>query len=500
MAGIGVKLNRIFNKQTVFTNLVGFGYSAAMTIAPMCVVMGAIMIMEYLLDFSRLGYAVRELFACTVLYIFIFALLTIAPFNAVISRYLSDVIYNETYEDILPCFYAGLLVNVLFSCLVGIPFCVHEYLTGKVDIFYVFAGYCGYSALVLIFYAMQYLSICKDYGKISLYFVTGMVVSVVSSLLLVHLLHMEVSFAILLSLDIGFLLTACLEMALIKSYFRTNSRKYRPLFRYFWRYWQLVVTNFLYTLGLFIHNFVFWTTDMRMVVVDSFVCVQPYDMATCLAMFTNLSASVIFISRVEMHFHDRYKRYSEAVIGGRWHDIENAKKRMFGQLSEELQNLVRLQFIVSVMLYFVCILLLPQLGYGGMVMRIYPCLAAGYFILFIMYAEIIFLYYYSDLAGSVFTALSFCLTTLAVSILATRLSPVWYGLGVVAGSAVGWTVAYYRIRAMEKNLDVHVFCSGSIVKRGHGRRPSNRVYYKPLTPPGRGKRRKRRGSPLHKSV
>lgn len=38
---------------------------------------------------------------------------------------------------------------------------------------------------------------------------------------------------------------------------------------------------------------------MAMHLVKTFVCNQPYDMATCLAMFTNLSASVIFISRVE---------------------------------------------------------------------------------------------------------------------------------------------------------------------------------------------------------
>lgn len=493
MAGIGIRLNKIFSKNTVMTSLVGFGYSSAMTIAPMCVVMGAIIVMQVLLGFTKLAYSTRELFACTVLYIFIFGLLSTSPFNAVLSRYLSDVIYNETYEDILPCYYVGLLLNMIFSSLAGIPFCVHEYLTGEVPLLYVFAGYCGYSALVLTFYSMLYLSICKDYGKISLYYSFGMVLSVALSLILVFLLHMEVSFAMLLSLDAGFLLIAFLELALVKSYFRTNSGKYREVLRYFGRYWQLVVTNFLYTLGLFIHNFVFWTTKMRMVVANSFVCATPYDMATCLAMFTNLSASVIFISRVEMHFHDRYKRYSEAVIGGRGSDIENAKRRMFYQLSDELANLVRIQFIVSVVLFFACIIVLPQLGFGGMVMRIYPCLAGGYFILFMMYAEIIFQYYYNDLAGAVITSLSFCGTTLAVSILATRLTPMWYGIGLVAGAAVGWSVAYYRMRLMEKNLDIHIFCTGNIVEKGFGKRPSNKVYDHPaFSAAGRGRKKGRR--------
>ena len=107
MAGIGVRLNRIFNKNTITTNLVGFGYSAVITVAPMFLVILAVVIMNLLLGVNKLGYAQRELYSCTVLYIFIFALLTASPFNAVLSKYMSDVIYEETYADILPCYYVG---------------------------------------------------------------------------------------------------------------------------------------------------------------------------------------------------------------------------------------------------------------------------------------------------------------------------------------------------------------------------------------------------------
>ena len=131
------------------------------------------------------------------------------------------------------------------------------------------------------------------------------------------------------------------------------------MLRYFGKYWQLVLGNFLYILGLYIHNFAFWTADMRMVLVKTFVCNQPYDMATCLAMFTNISATVIFITRVEMYFHDRYKNYSEAVIGGRGADIDNAKKEMFRQLSAELMNLARIQFIITVVVYLIAIVFFP---------------------------------------------------------------------------------------------------------------------------------------------
>lgn len=478
MAGIGIKLNRIYSKNTISSNLYGFGYSSVITIAPMVLVIGAVLLMQYLLGVSRLGYAERELYSCTVLYIFIFGLLTASPFNAVLSKYMSDVIYEETYEDILPCYYVGLFLNILFSCLLGIPFCVREYLVGQVDLLFVFAGYCGYMALVLVFYSMLYLSICKDYKKISAFFFIGMSITVLLSLVLVYLFGCPVTISMLTGLDVGFLIIAALEHALVKSYFRENSGRYREVFRYFKKSWQLVFTNLLYTLGLFIHNFVFWTTDMHMVIARSFVCMTSYDMATCLAMFTNISATVIFISRVEMHFHEKYKAYSEAVIGGRGRDIENTKRRMFIQLGDELMSLVRLQFIVSVVIYLLFIVFLPQFGFGGMILQIYPCLAAGYFILFIMYAAIIFLYYFNDMRGALITAAVFCLTTLSGSILSSTLTPIWYGLGLVAGAFVGWVMAYDRLRVIEKTLDVHIFCQGSIMKRGQGKKPSNKVYEK----------------------
>ena len=305
MAGIGIKLNRIYSKNTIATNLMGFGYSTVITIAPMFLVIAAVIIMQILLGFSSIGYAQRELYSCTVLYIFVFALLTASPFNAVLSKYMSDVIYEEKYENILPCYYVGLLLNTLLSAALGIPFCIHEYVVGKVDIFFVFLGYCGYMALMFVFYSMLYLSICKVYKKISAFFLMGMGTTVLLSLLLTKVFHVSVIYSMLISLDVGFMLIASLEYALVRSYFRNSSDRYADVLRYFKKYWPLVVTNFLYTLGLYMHNFVFWGTEEHLVVADSFVCMPTYDMATCLAMFTNISASVIFISRVEMYFHDQ---------------------------------------------------------------------------------------------------------------------------------------------------------------------------------------------------
>ena len=151
---------------------------------------------------------------------------------------------------------------------------------------------------------------------------------------------------------------------------------------------------------------------------------------------------------------------------------------MFRHIAGELMSLVRVQFIISAVIYLLCVVFLPQFGFAGTVMRIYPCLAAGYFILFIMYAVILFLYYFDDLTGAVLASLSFCLVTLIASIFATHLEEIWYGLGALLGSLAGWTVAYLRLRWVERNMDTHIFCRGLLLKREYGPKPTSLVYEK----------------------
>ncbi len=72
MAGIGVKLQKIYDRRTILANLAGFGYSTMVTIAPMFVVIGNVMLMSHFLGYETVGYARRGLFSGTILYIFIY--------------------------------------------------------------------------------------------------------------------------------------------------------------------------------------------------------------------------------------------------------------------------------------------------------------------------------------------------------------------------------------------------------------------------------------------
>lgn len=479
MAGVGIKLKRIYEKKSITADIFGIGYSVIITIAPMLFIVASVLVMENMLGFGNEDYLIRDLFSCTILYIFVFSLLAVhLLFSPVLSRYVQDAIFEERYDDVMPCYQTGLLLTLLLGCIPGIIFCFWEYFIGGVGAGYVFLGYCGYTAMIFVLYSMSYLSVCKDFERISLFFFVGMAVSLLLALFLRLGLHWDIAHSMLFSLVIGFLLIGALEYAALKNYFPKSSGQYRPVFTYCRKWWKLMVANFFYVLGLYIHNFVFWTHESREIIARSFICNQNYDVAAYIAIFTNISTLIIFISRVEMNFNKKYKTYSEAVIGGKRGDIDTASSRMFRQLSEELTNLVRLQFIITVVAYLLFTVLLPQFGFAGSIMRIYPCLAAGFFILFIMYAAMHFLYYFNDFMGAVLTSAGFCVMTFLGSLFAMRLSETWYGVGVVLGAFTGWTIAYIRLRWIERNLNTHIFCQGVLMRQEKQEKPDSKVYDK----------------------
>ena len=487
MASLGKSLRKSFEKGTISSSLIGILISTLTTVAPMLLIMGGIILLYVLLDYNSIVYSERVLFTCSVLYIFIFSLLCTAPYNTVISRYITDKIFEEKYDTILPCYYGGLFLNLLTCSVVGIPFYLYSHFVGGIAPIYTLTCYITFIALSITFYSMLYLSITKDYAKISLFFCLGVVVIILTALATTKLLHFSVSYSMLFSIACGFIVIAISEYAYVRGYFHESDESYFGFLAYFKEHWQLSLTNLLYYLGLYVHNFIFWTMPDRIVVKDTYVCYPPYDMATCIAMFTNISASVILITQIELHFHERYKAYSEAVIGGRLSDIDKAKNRMFSLLSYQLMDVVRNQFTISVLLYLLCVVFLPQFGFAGQVMEMYPCLAAGYFVIFLLYSCIIFLFYFNDKTGALLTTFTFVTVTALVSFFARDFSTIWYGIGTFLGAFSGWVIAYFRLRWVEKNLDEHIFCKGSLIPSKSETMPTSIVFPLDMTESKEGK-------------
>ena len=465
MAGIGFELKKIFRKNSVIEKLRGSVYAATITVGPMILIIVTLFLMYYFLGYSDILFSSKDLLASTILYVFIFSLCTTAPANAVISRYVADKIYENKEDDILPCYYATLAWNVVASSIIGVVFCVREWWVGGVDALYVFSSFSAYMGLVLVFASMLYITAIKEYKKIAGAFAAGLFIALIIGVVLVKVFGVNTEYSIITAFAIGFIIIAFALFGIVKMYFKENSRNYKGVLSYFKLHWKLFFTNTFYTYGLYVHNFVFWTTKHKIIVSDSFLSAPVYDMATCIAMFINISTMVIFIVEVETDFHDQYQIYCQSLMGGIGEEIQYAKSEMFRSIRNELIFIVEIQIIFTISIFFITILVLPMISVGGLITAILPTLTVGYFALFIMYGMIIFIYYFNVYDMALKTAAIFFFITLIGSILCRALPPSLYGLGFLLGAFSGLTYAYYAIQKIEKNLDYYIFCKGTITPK-----------------------------------
>lgn len=462
MAGIGFELKRIFKKEGLGSMLAGAVYSTIVVIGPTLMVMVTLLILYGTMGYLNVPYSGRELLSSTILYIFVFALIITAPINAVMSRYIADKFYEDKYEDILPSYFMGLCICIVIGAITGGIFSYRLVTVGDLNIIFVTVGYLMFMALITVFFSLTYLSATKDYKIIAADFLIGMVITFLSAQLFRIGLGFPVPFSILLGMLIGLGVIGTLQMAYIRHYFVISNKNYTECLSYFKKFKRLFFGTLLYTLGIYVHNFVFWTIAEHLVIAKSFVTYQAYDMAACLGMFTNISVMVIFTVMAETNFHDVYQKYIEAVIGDTLENIEINKKKMFRLLVQQIGYVVRIQAVISIVIFMLAIVFLPDYGFTGLEMTIYPSLAAAFFGIFIMYCNIIYLYYFNDNTGTFVTGLLFFIGVLVGSLVTKNLAPQFYGLGAFAGAIIGWTYSFFRIRYLEKNFDYHILCNSKI--------------------------------------
>ena len=478
MAGIGIKLNRIFRQRTLTARLYGFAYGAMASVAPMFAVIGAVIASQTLLNYTSMDYVRRALFSGTVLYMFVFSMIAASPFSAGAARRLADVLFLKRNEEVMPCFHVGLALTMGCGCALAASFCLREWLAGGVPLHYVFAGFTAFCALLAAAHAVPYLAAGEEYGLIALCHGAGMGLMALAAWALHRGLGWELTLSLLTAMAAGFLVTASLEIALIESYFPRSSGRCREALSALWAHRRPMLASLLYTLGLYAHNFVFWGSKERSVLLGCFATMSAYDMATYLALLTNISAPVILMARMEMRFHDRVTTYADAVRTGRARDIRAAQKALFRQLDRELGFLAAAQCAVTAVIFLAMQAALPLMGFGGAVARIYPCLCAGCYMLFLLYAALQFLTCLEDHMGALMAAAVFCLVTLAGSLVACRLPESWYGLGLTLGALAGFTAGYIRLHWLAPRLSVELFCRGALAARGRGKAPSAQVFAK----------------------
>ena len=479
MAGIGFELRKIYRKEGITRNALGAIYSSMVTIGPMVLVMCMLLLLYYILGMSHVSYADRELLSSAILYNFIFSVLVTSPFNVTFSRYLADKFFTEDFSDIMDSFYGGILCISVIATLLALPVAWSLYYRGGVSPAFIAATYVQWMSLIFLFFSITYLHATKDYKIIAAFYFAGLGIGTLLASIFATFTNMGVILAIQSGTAIGFFIVAVMIFAYLKRYFSGDGHNFTQALKYMWTCRKFLLANLFYVGGLYVHNFVFWFHPTRSIAGATYYTNQAYDMATCIAMFTNIYLSVSFVVMVETRFHMAYKEYMESILGGTHRVMDKTKLKMFRIMRQQMEQMFGTQVAITTVIFLVVITFGAEIGFDATTLAIYPVLAVAFLGVFMMYCNIVYLYYFADMTGAMLTSLIYFAATLLGAMFSSTLAVRFWGLGFLIGVLSGWTFSFFRLRWIERNIETYMFCDYKIINTMKSSAKGKVVYTKP---------------------
>ncbi|MCD5324517.1 MULTISPECIES: exopolysaccharide Pel transporter PelG [Pontibacillus] len=460
MAGIGFKLQKLFQEDYYSSRLKAYAFAGLVSSGPWLIVITAITLIQWLSSrLTGIELAERELFTLSVAYCFIFSQVILGIQHLIVTRYVADLFYEKIYDRIFPTFLGVSKVTLLFSLTVWVAFAFYS----PLHLGYKLVLLTLFIAINLIWVMFIFLSAAKYYQAVAYSFLIGGVVGVLSILLIPFVpenLGLSMSLLMLLGFTLGMVLTLFgLMYAMLITFPNRNRENQFSYLKYYDRYPALFGAGFLYNAGIWVCNWIIWFGEGGSVVAGTFLTNRLYDTAIFWSYLTIIPTLIIFVVSVETRFYERYRTFYGFVNqGGTYEQIGRAQNKMNHVLRQEMARLFRSQGVVSFVAILLSAWLVAWAGLDREIGEIFRITTIGAFSNAMVLVITLLLLYFDDQKGAVLTsALFYTLNGLFTFLLLPK-GIDWYGISFALGSTAAFLFAGARLIYFLREVDYYTFC------------------------------------------
>ncbi len=462
MAGIGFSLKRLFSKKGVLPLCRAYGYAGIVCAGPM--ILGVILLvgMQIISRLAGVASHDRELMNCMITYSLLWSLTVTSWFNMIVTRYTSDMLYEEKPETIMPSFYGSLSIMLVIG---AVSYGIFLHFSG-IRLIYQLECLWFSLVLVVVWTEMIYLTALKDYKGIVLAFAISLMLGFILALILVILGRATiVSLMLCVIVAYGILMTWYYKLLL--DYFPNNSGGKFSWLRWFDKYRSLALTGGFVNIGLFAHLVIMYFGPLRVQVEGLFYGAPEHDVPALLAFFSILITTINFVTSVEVRFYPKYRNYYSLFNdNGSIQDIEQAGKEMVSVLRQEMVYAGYKQFMCTVLFVVIGTFVMQRadLGFSDLAVSIFRFLCAGYGIYAISNSIMLILLYFEDYTGALLGTLAFAAVSVAATVYSILRVPTnFYGLGFVAGGLCFYFIVWLRLEWYIRRLPYFLLCRQAVV-------------------------------------
>lgn len=454
MAGIGFELNKLINKRNFFSKVSGYFYTASSCLGSM--ILGFVLIFviqaiaralgqDSITSQRFTGYITNTVFLSMIIFGF---------FSLVLSRYISDLLYSKKEERLLASFWGIVAIIIPISILIYAPIL----LISKVQSIDIILLLVLLSEFVCTWIATLYVTILKNYKKITLAFLISMIISILIILAFyyIKMINMEIMLLIIIA-SYGFVLTFLIN--LLRKEFKSEDKNTYEFLKYFSKYPILALTGLFTTLGTLIHFYIMWFSQYGNEIQGLIHSSPSYDFPAIIAYFSTIITSITFVAILEPHFYKKYAKYFKLInSSGNYKELQTAKQEMVLTLKVELRNLIIRQIVTTILFIIVISKILSDINVGmtKTMIETFKVLCAGYSLQAIGNVILQLQLYFSDNKGAFITSIVFLLVTTVVTILTLFLDISFLGVGVLFGGAFMSIVGVKRLENYLNDLEFNV--------------------------------------------
>ncbi|UHA75198.1 exopolysaccharide Pel transporter PelG [Paenibacillus sp. 481] len=496
MAGIGFELKKLFTRRELAYRLRAYAISSIVTVGPMLACMMMIIGAQLVMKAWEGPLSERELLFGGAVYAFVCSYIIVSIYQMMTTRAVSDMLYEQRYEQILPSVYAGLIWSLTPALLIGGAFVIWAPLSFG----YKLALYLFFVQLVVIWHLGVYVTALKHYGYVFGAFAVGGIVGTLNCVLWPFITGSLSAAAMLWMLNIGICCTLLgLAYAVERQFggrlpstkgatgtidatsatgatsaagvtrkgdlsadkrLSDEARSY-SLVQWMRRYPSLMGIGFMMALGLYTHQIVQWIKNEGIWVEGVFRMSPAYDLPVYYAFLTTIPTLVLFVVALETSFYPKCRQYYETVLGqGSMREIEQARRDMSQVLVYEVSLLMGIQLFFTILSIAFAVRLLPFFGFTSTMIEAFNILALSFFAYTLFMVIVLVLLYFDDRKG-VFALSAIMLACSATfSILFDNVDT---SFAMFTASFIALTLSLGRLRYVIRHLHYYTFSAQPIV-------------------------------------
>lgn len=437
MAGIGFALRRMFKDDSFTKRGIAYVYSSFIAAGPWILSVIAINLLLFFMEVLDVSVDERNLLSATIVYSFLFSQLLIAPFQLVVTRYLSDKLYTSEYAYIRPSFMGLNQIIFFISIIVSVAF----YFNKPLPLSYKIMSIYLFVVISLIWVIMIYLSAVKNYRLIVKAYITGGLVTFALMILLIKapLPFEEVKTAsnFLFSYLLG--LSTILLMFLynfLSTFFYGNDYKFDFL-RYINKYYSLLFIGLFYTGGIWVDNIIMWFSELGLTIHDTFLYAPFYDNAIFLSYLTIIPSLVLFLVFVETDFYVCYKNYFQKANGSEvYKKINAAFLKMRSVLKYNLFYSFEVQALITLTVVLLAKPIFKVLKLNYVIRNIFKITAVGSLFNILFFILMLILLYFELRKRAMLVSACFFFTNLIFSFYFKDKGIEYFGYGFALSSFI----------------------------------------------------------------